>query len=478
MAGGYNDGGIPVESYNQGMRPRSRPNRPRAAQLALFGCLAAFGLVLGLAGMARAAAPASAPSGEVILLRASSIVHPVLAEYLSKGLAEADATGARAVVIELDTPGGLMDSTREITTAILGAKTPVVVWVGPEGAHAASAGFFILQAADIAAMAPGTNTGAAHPVGGDGDDIPGHLGKKVEEDAAAQVRALALQRGRNVQLAEAAVRDSRSFTADEALSNRLIDFVAPDLSALLQAIEGREIARGEGRAPLRVAGAAVREIEMPAFRRALSILAHPNIALALLVLGGLGLYFEMMHPGAVLPGVVGAICLVLAFWALSVLPVRAAGVALVLLALLFFIAEVKVISYGLLSVAGIVSLVLGSMLLFDSPEPALRASLGLIATLAGAAAALVGFVAWMAVRIARLPVRSGREGMIHERGVARTALDPEGKIFVHGEIWAAIADAAVPIAAGDPVEVIGVENLTLHVRPAGARPRTAASAQT
>ncbi len=436
-----------------------------------FGVVSLAGLLLGLAGIAFAAQAPAALSGEVVLLDASSIVHPVLSEYLVRGIAKADAAGARAVVIELDTPGGLMDSTREITAAILSAKTPVIVWVGPAGARAASAGFFILEAADLAAMAPGTNTGAAHPVGGDGEDIPGVMGKKVEEDAAAQIRALALRRGRNVPLAESAVRESRSFTADEALSGKLIDLVAPDLAGLLLAVEGREIVRGQTRVPLRVAGAALSEIEMPAFRRALSVLANPNIALALLVLGGLGLYFEFMHPGAVLPGVVGAISLVLAFWGLSVLPVRAAGVALVLLALLFFIAEVKVISYGLLSVAGIVSLALGSMLLFDSPEPALRASFGLIAMLCGFAALLVSFLTWMALRFARLPVRSGREGMLKEHGVARTALDPGGKIFVHGEIWTAIADSgAGPIAAGDQVEIVRIENLTLHVRPLRATP--------
>ena len=431
------------------------------------------GLLLGLAGMAFAA-PAS-PGGEVVLLRASSIVHPLLSEYIAQGIAEADAAGARAVVIQLDTPGGLMDSTREITTAILGAKTPVIVWVGPEGAHAASAGFFLLAAADVAAMAPGTNAGAAHPVGGDGEDIPGAMGKKVEEDAAAQIRALAVRRGRNVELAEAAVRESRSFTAGEALEGKLIDVVAPDLPALLKAVEGREIVRGPKRTPLRISGAPVREIEMPAFRKALSNLAHPNVALALLVLGGLGLYFELMHPGAVLPGVVGSICLVLAFWALSVLPFRSAGVALVLLALLFFIAEVKVTSYGLLTVAGIVSLVLGSMLLFDSPEPALRASGGLVAMLSVFAGAMAALIAWMAFRRSRLPVRTGKEGMIHRRGTARTALNPEGKIFVHGEIWTAVADGAtVPIEAGDPVEVVGVDDLILRVRSLGSRRPTVA----
>ncbi len=461
--------------YNEPMRLPSRSRR--SLRLASFGRRALCVLALAIGGVAMAAPPPVAPAGEVILLRASSIVHPLLAQYLAEGLAKADEAGARAVVIQLDTPGGLMDSTREITTAILGAKTPVVVWVGPEGAHAASAGFFILESADVAAMAPGTNTGAAHPVSGDGDDIPGVMGKKVEEDAAAQIRALAVRRGRNVQLAEAAVRESRSFTADEALEAKLIDVVAPDLAALLLKVDGREIVRGTTRSTLRLAGATIREIEMPAFRAALSNLANPNIALALLVLGGLGLYFELMHPGAVLPGVVGSISLVLAFWALSVLPVRSAGVALVLLALVFFIAEVKVTSYGLLTVAGIISLVLGSMFLFDSPEPALHASMSLVAMLATFAGVMVAFLSWMALRRNRLPVRTGKEGMIHERGTARTALDPAGKIDVHGEIWAAVVDAATPIAAGEPVEVIGIDNLTLRVRSVGPGRPTAMGVQ-
>ncbi len=399
-------------------------------------------------------------------MRADSIVHPVLAEYLTEGIAEAERRKAAAVVIALDTPGGLMESTREITDAIQRSKVPVVVWVGPAGARAASAGFFLLMAADLAAMAPSTNTGAAHPVGGQGEEIEGPMGKKVVEDAAASLRALATERGRDAALAESAVRESRSFTAGEALALGLIDLEAVDVPTLLQAINGRASKRGAERGTFATAGAPLHEIEMAPWRRLLATLAHPNIAFALLVLGGLGLYFELMHPGAILPGVVGAICLVLAFWGLSVLPVRTAGVALVLLALLFFVAEIKVVSYGLLTVAGLSSLVLGGLLLFKSPEPALAVSVRMIAGFAGFAALVVGFLVWRAVLALRLPVRTGSEGLLAERGVARTAIGalPGGKVFVRGEIWDATSSDS--IAAGEGGEIGAFHGLKLGGRRA------------
>ncbi|MGH9363395.1 MAG: NfeD family protein, partial [Thermoanaerobaculia bacterium] len=402
------------------------------------------------------------PRSEVLHLEIRSIIHPIAAQFVRDGLAEADAAGAAAVVLELDTPGGLLTSTREIFTAMLGAKTPVIVWVGPSGAQAASAGFFLLMAADVAAMAPGTNTGAAHPVGGQGEDIPGVLGEKAEQDAAATVRSLAARHGRNSKLAEQAVLKSRSFTAQEALEAKLVEVIAPTVPRLLAAVHGREVMRGERRVRLATAGAPVRRLEMSAFERVLSAIAHPNLAYLLLTLGALGIYFELMHPGAILPGVVGAIALLLAFFALSVLPVDYAGLALLLLALLFFIAEIKVTSYGLLTIAGLISLVLGSLMLFDSPEPALRVSLDVIAALAASTALVVGFLTAMVLRAHRLQVRTGAEGLVHQQGTARSPLAPRGKVFVHGEIWEAVADE--PVAAGEPVEVTAVEGLTLKVR--------------
>lgn len=425
----------------------------------------ALALLLPLFVQAQPPAGPAGQAGKPLVLRArvKSAIHPVSSELIQDAVREADTARAAVLVIELDTPGGLLTSTREITTAILGSRTPVVVFVSPSGAQAASAGFFILMAADIAAMAPGTNTGAAHPVGGQGEDIGEHMGKKVEEDAAANIRALARRNGRNIQLAQSAVVDSRSFTADEALEGRLIDLIAPDFDRLLAALDGRTFRRGETTATLRTRGAEVREIEMSPLRRLLAVIADPNIAFILLSLGGLGLYFELMNPGAILPGVVGAISLILGFFALSVLPVNYAGLALLLLALILFIAEIKVVSHGLLTVGGVVAMVLGALMLFKTAEPALRVSLEVIVSLALFAIALVGFLTFMVYRARQAPVRTGLEGLIHEIGTARSAIAPRGKVFVHGEIWEAVSDE--PVAPGEPVEVVAVRNLTLAVRP-------------
>ena len=428
--------------------------------------LLAFTLLAPLLGLAQPAQPAH-PRHEVILARVHSVIHPVSAELILDAIREADTSGAAAVILELSTPGGLLTSTREITTAMLGARTPVVVWVAPDGAQNASAGFFVLMAADVAAMAPNSNTGAAHPVGGQGEDIPGKLGEKMEQDSAAYIRALAARTGRNVQLAQAAVVESRSFTAREALDGKLIELIVPTQPELLRALDGRTVRKGNQVVTLRTAGATVREVELPSLRKLLAWVADPNIAYILLVLGGLGLYFELMNPGAILPGVVGGICLILAFFALSVLPVNVAGLALILLSLLFFIAEIKVVSHGLLATGGVIALVLGSLMLFKTADAMLRVSLQLIASLVVFTVAVVGFLVMMALRAQRTPVTTGREGLLSERGTARTPLDPRGKVFVHGELWDAVAPD--PVAAGETVEIVAVQNLTLEVR--ALRPR-------
>ncbi len=417
-----------------------------------------------LAGVTCLAVAQSDPQPRVVRIQVDAIIHPVTAEFIIESLAEADRLGADLFVVELSTPGGLMTSTREIVTAILGAETPVAVYVSPSGVHAASAGFFILMAGEIAAMAPGTNTGAAHPVGGQGEEIEGDLGEKVEQDAAAQIRSLAARNGRNAELAEAAVLESRSFTAEEALDNGLIDLVAGDLDELLAAIDGRNLAaEGAEERPLRVAGAEIRSLEMTAVQRFLSAIAHPNIAYILMTLGGLGLYFELSNPGAILPGVVGGICLILAFFALSVLPVNYAGIALIALALVFFVAEIKVTSYGLLTVAGLVSLVLGSTMLFKSADPAIRVSKEVIASVTLFAGVVVAILLLLVVRVHRSRVTTGAEGLVSKHATARTALDPAGKVFVWGEIWNAVAER--PVAAGATVEVTAVDGMTLKVRP-------------
>jgi membrane-bound serine protease (ClpP class) len=405
----------------------------------------------------------------VMRARVKSVVHPVSAEFIEDAIRAADAAGAAALVLELDTPGGLMTSTRDITTAILGARTPVVVYVAPGGAQAASAGFFILMSADVAAMAPGTNTGAAHPVGAGGEDIAGTMAKKVEEDSAANIRSLAGRHGRNVGLAQAAVLESRSFTAEEALEARLIEVIAPSFDRLLEALDGRTVKHGEGVVTLHTRGATVEEIEMSPLRRFLAVVAQPDIAMILLTLGGLGLYFELMSPGAVLPGVVGGICLILAFFALSVLPVDFAGVALLVLALILFIAEIKIVSHGVLAIGGTIAMILGALMLFKTPEPALRVSLEVIVSLTVFTLAVVGFLMFMALRARQAPVRTGQEGLVHEIGTARSSLSPRGKVFVHGEIWDAVSDE--PVAPGEPVEIVAVRNLTLAVRPHRRNPQ-------
>lgn len=430
-------------------------------------------LVALLAGLPveRAAAAAAEPSEAaeasarplVVHVRIDSIIHPVVAGFLADTLDEADRLGAQAMVIELSTPGGLLTSTREISTAMLGAETPVVVYVSPSGAQAASAGFFLLMAADVAAMAPETNTGAAHPVGGQGEDIEGTMKEKVEQDAAATIRTLAERNGRDLELAEAAVISSRSYTAREALEGGLIDVIAPDVRSLLDEIDGREVrSSGDDAVVLATRDAEISEIEMSKVQRLLSAIAHPNIAYILMTLGGLGLYFELSNPGAVLPGVIGGISLILAFFALSVLPVNYAGVALIVLAMIFFIAEIKVTSYGLLTVAGVGSLVLGSLMLFKSADPAIRVSLDVIFFVVAATVIVVVSLVLMVVRVHRSQVRTGVEGLIHEVGSARSALEPRGKVFVHGELWEATAEE--PVAAGDRVEVVAVNGMTLRVR--------------
>ncbi len=411
-----------------------------------------------------AEAPATVEPGRVLHVRVDSAIHPVAADFLAGSLEAADEMGAAALVIELNTPGGLLESTREISKAMLAARTPVVVYVGPAGARAASAGFFLLMSADVAAMAPGTNTGAAHPVGGQGEDIEGDMGEKVEQDAAASIRSLARQQGRNVEAAEAAVLESKSYTADEALELGLIDLLAADLGELLEAIDGREVEKaGEEKVALRTAGALVVERQMPAFQRFLAAVTHPAIAGILMFFGVLGLYMELSNPGAIFPGVVGAICLIVGFYALSILPINYAGVALVLLALILFIVETQVPSFGLLTTGGAIALILGSVMLFKDMDPSFAIDLRLVLGFALALVLVVALLTTKTLQVRRGRVTTGREGLITERGVTRSELAPRGKVFVHGELWTAEAES--PLPAGTPVEVVAVDGMVLRVKP-------------
>ena len=418
-----------------------------------------------MALLAVAVVRAASASPEIVHLRVKSIIHPVAQEYIAEGIADAEASGAALILIELSTPGGLLTSTREIVTDMLDSRVPVVVFVSPAGSHAASAGFFILMAADIAVMSPNTNTGAAHPVSGQGGDIEGDLGQKAEEDAAAFIRTLAERNGRDLDLAESAVVESRSFSAQEALDSGLVDFLAEDVDELIERIDGFQLAKlasGEAEAaPLEITGAVIRSREMTMIQKLLSVIADPNIAYMLLSLGGLGIYFELSNPGAILPGVLGAIFLVLAFFALSVLPTNYAGIALVALSILFFIAEIKVVSFGLLTVAGVVCLTLGSSMLFKSFDPALQVSRDIVVGVVVSAIAVVGLLSYLVFQTRGSRVATGLEGLVTEVGVARSDLVPTGKVFVHGELWN--ARSSDEIHAGESVRVVGVHGMMLEV---------------
>jgi membrane-bound serine protease (ClpP class) len=410
------------------------------------------------------AAPALA-GGRVVVLTVDDTIQPASLRYLRRGLETADRSGATLTVIELNTPGGLLTSLRQMTTAITSADRPVAVYVTPTGGQAASAGFFLLMAADIAAMAPGTNTGAAHPVGDQGAELPKTISEKVTNDAAALIRSLATQRGRPAEWAEKAVLESLSYTEREALEKKLIDLVAADRGELLAALDGREITRFDGaRLTLALEAPEIVAVAPNASDKLLSVIAHPNIAYLLLLLGMLGIYFELSHPGAILPGVLGGISLLLALFALSVLPVNYVGILLILLAVVFFIAEVKVTSYGLLAVAGLASFVLGSLMLIDSPFPALRVSLSVVLPSAVVAAAVIIFLLTRVLRSHRARPATGEEGIIGEIGEAAADLDPRGKVFVHGEYWD--ARAAAPIRAGSAVRIVKIVGRQLEVEAA------------
>jgi membrane-bound serine protease (ClpP class) len=410
---------------------------------------------------------AHAWAGEVVRMRVDDTIQPASQRYIERVLEGADAAGADLVVMELDTPGGLLDTTRDITSAIIESPVPIVVYVSPSGARAASAGFFILMAADVAAMAPGTNTGAAHPVGGQGENLPDDVRDKATNDAAAMVRSLAEQRGRNPETAERAVRESISLTADEALGEGLIDLIAPNLEDLLDQLDGREVVRASGDAVvLDLEDRSVVMVEPSFAEQLFSVLANPNIAYLLMALGALGLYVEITHPGGILPGVVGLIFLLLGLYSVSVLPVSWAGVALIFVAVLLFILEVKVTSYGLLTVGGIISFVLGSLMLFDGPIPAMRVSLGVVLPAAVVFALLTGFLLTRVVRAYRSRPMTGPEGLVDEIGRAIGDLAPTGKVAVHGEYWDARSVGGT-VAGGSKVRVVAVGDRVIDVVPLG-----------
>ena len=399
----------------------------------------------------------------VLRITVNDMIHPISDEYIGRALSEAARAHDSAVVIDLSTPGGLLDSTRSIVEKLMTSPVPVIVYVAPAGSRAASAGFFLLEAADIAAMAPGTNTGAAHPVllGEKMDEV---MKQKMENDAAAFMRTIATRRGRNVAVAESAVRQSKSFTEDEALQQHLIDYVAPSLDALLRAADGRQIRRYDGTTlKLHTLGQPIRTYDMSLKERLLSMLMDPNIAFLLFALGGLAIFAELNHPGAVIPGVVGVISILLALFALNLLPTRYAALALLIAAFALFALEAKYATHGVLGIGGMICMVFGALFLVDGPIPEMRVHILTALVVSVPIGLITIFLMTLALRARRERVTTGREGMIGEIGVARTQLGPAGTVFVHGELWNAIAKTSV--AAGARVRVAGIDGLQLLVEP-------------
>ena len=397
-------------------------------------------------------------SSEIYIINVSDAIGPGVADFIKSGIQKANDDRAACAIIQLNTPGGLADSMRDIVMAILGSQVPIVVYVAPGGARAASAGVMITIAADIAAMAPGTNIGAAHPVGVGGKKIDKTMSEKVVNDMVAHVKSVAEKRGRNTEWVERAVRESVSATETEALQENIIDIIAKDLDDLIRQINGRKVA-DKGVLVLNDVKRTV--LEEGLRTKILKTISDPNIAYILLMIGLAGLYFELSHPGAIFPGVIGGISLVLAFFALQTLPVNYAGFLLIFLALVFFIMELKITSYGLLSIAGVVSFLLGSIMLFEGSSPDFRVSWRVILPTVGLVSGFFVVVAGIVFKAQVSKPQTGADGLAGKLGVAKSDIDPEGKVLVHGELWRAVS--VEPIARGTRVRVIGISGLELKV---------------
>jgi len=437
---------------------------PRRQRLVLVRRLAL--LVVALALLAAACGGPGGPEGAVHVLKADGDVNPVMARYIDRGIDQAEDANAVAVVIELDTPGGLMTSMEDIVKRIEEDRIPVIVYVSPKGAKAASAGTFITMAANIAAMAPSTRIGAASPVGAGGEDIEGTLGKKVTEDAVAYARTIANYRGRNAEWAEQAVREAVSATETEAVELNVVDLVANDLPSLLEAVDGREVQLVDRSVALATGDAEIVHNDMNLAERFLDLISDPNITFLLLSLGSIALFYEIVNPGQIFPGVFGAIALIIAFFSLSVLPFNWAGVILIFLAFGLLIAEIFVTSGGILAIGGVVALVLGGLLLTWGNPPEFQVNRWLIYSIAAAAGAFFLFVVTSIIRIRRQPAVTGVNTLIGRRGVARSPLDPSGMVFVDGEHWSATLEDG-SAEEGEEVVVTAVEGLKLMVRKVG-----------
>jgi membrane-bound serine protease (ClpP class) len=437
------------------------PSQPRTHRLSLAAlCLLATAWCLPAA----AGSPAGGGQPLVLSVTLDDTVQPVSAAHVVRGLRRANEIKAQAVLLTINTPGGLESSMREIIQAVIESRVPVITYVAPSGSRAASAGFFILLSGDLAAMAPGTHTGAAHPVMMGGGDVSKTMEAKIENDSAAYLRSICERRGRNSTLAEAGVRQSKSYTETEALNGHLIDAVANQPADLLAKFDGKSIKRFDGStASLHLTGASLESFQMTAREQFLSYLADPNVAFLLGALGLLCLYIEFTHPGMVLPGVVGAISLVTALFAFHLLPINYAGVLLIVIAIVLFGLEASVTSHGVLATGGIVAMIIGSLILVDSPWPGVRIRLGTSLAVTFPLATISIILVRVALAAMRRKSLTGEEGMINSLGVAETDLDPEGRVLIRGELWQ--ARAAQTVLQGTRVRVAGLEGLTLRVEP-------------
>jgi membrane-bound serine protease (ClpP class) len=435
----------------------------RRGHSAVLVALAAVALLaVALPG---SAALAAAP---VSLIELDGAITPITVRLLDTAIGRARTERSQALVVMLNTPGGLERSMRSMVQSILNADIPVIVYVGPTGARAASAGVFITMAGHVAAMAPATNIGAAHPVAAGGGQMDKEMSKKVENDAAAFARSIATERGRNVEWAERAVRSSVSATEREAVKLKVVDLVAASVPDLLAKIDGRVVKTPKGAVTLATRDAAVTPIAVGFRDRFLALITDPNVAYILMMVGMLGIFFELSTPGAILPGVLGGISLILAFFAFQSLPINWAGLLLILFGVALLIAEIKIISHGILTIGGVVSMVLGSMMLYDAPETGLRISWLVIIPTVGAMAGLVITAVSMGLRALYRPASTGAAGMMGQVGVVKRALDPEGQVLIDGELWQAVAEDG-PVAAGEMVRVARMDGLTLTVTRSARR---------
>lgn len=409
-------------------------------------------------------APGKTPfAGEILVIKVTATINPAISDFISTSLDDAEEQSANAVVIQMDTPGGLDLAMRDIIKRILSAEVPVIVYVSPSGARAASAGVLITLASDVAAMSPGTNIGAAHPVGIGGGKMDETMAEKIANDAAAYARSIAEKKGRNADWAEEAVRKSTSLTEKEALQKNVIDLVAEDLSDLFDKVDGWKVDKNGVQYIIQSKTAAVVFRKMGLRHRILNALSDPNVAYILLMLGIYGVFFELSNPGAIFPGIVGGICIILGFYALQTLSVNYAGFLLIALAMILFILEIKVPSYGMLSVGGIIALFLGSIMLFHSREPYLRISMKTLVPMIVFSALFFGMIIYLAIRSQKQKPKTGFDAIVGEAGRATSAISKTGKVFVAGEIWDAVSD--VMIQEGEEIVVTGKQGFKLFVKP-------------